>query len=402
MRGAMRRAQDPRFPPVSLERAARVCRSRFPCSGRSKRSIRARPGAVIDRPPRPGRRAGHQRAACSCRRSRPSGAGRRSSSSVRPASRPVCPPTPGEHGARVFRFEAEVFGELDAAARRPSLDCRRACRARSIARGASRCEALQIFTKSAGQWRARVRCRPTKSPLPAPRGGDRHPAGRRAQQLSDQRRRRRCRRCASSRSPRCARSSIAPKRSASTALVMHPGSYTTGSEEEGLRLIARAASAALLRARRRAAPHDPPRAHRRAGHQPRPSLRAPRGDPRASRRIAAGRRLPRHLPPAGRRLRLCLRTAAIAETFEAFDRIVGIDRIKVVSPERLEEAMRQPRRPARAHRQGLPRARAVPAAAERSAVRRTCRCCSRRRSSIRPRAGARATPIRGTRGTCGR
>ena len=148
---------------------------------------------------------------------------------------------------------------------------------------------------------------------------------------------------------------------------MHPGSYTTGSEQEGLRLIARGPSrAAALAAPRCTA--DPARAHRRAGHQPRPPLRTSRDDPRARRRIAAGWRLPRHLPPAGGGIRYLLRTGVSRDV-----RGVRSDRRhrphQGLSPERLEEAVRQPRRSARAHRQGLPRPRAVPAAAERPALR---------------------------------
>ena len=42
--------------------------------------------------------------------------------------------------------------------------------------------------------------------------------------------------------------------------------------------------------------------------------------------------------------------AGYRETFDAFDRLVGLDRLQGLSRQRLEEAVRQPRRSARAHR----------------------------------------------------
>ena len=96
---------------------------------------------------------------------------------------------------------------------------------------ASRCEALQIFTKSAGQWRAR--------PLPpeeialfrrrVAETGIR--AGRRAQQLPDQPRHRPARAAGAVDRLAPARSSIAPKLLGLDGLVMHPGSYTSGTEQ---------------------------------------------------------------------------------------------------------------------------------------------------------------------------
>ena len=65
------------------------------------------------------------------------------------------PPDAWQHGARVFRFAAEVFGGL-----MPRLGAHLSIAGglpRAVDRAvATRCEALQIFTKSAGQWRARV------------------------------------------------------------------------------------------------------------------------------------------------------------------------------------------------------------------------------------------------------
>jgi deoxyribonuclease-4 len=111
---------------------------------------------------------------------------------------------------------------------------------------ASRCEALQIFTKSAGQWRARpipddeaalFRMRAGESGLPI--------VAHNSYLINI---------AAADRSLR-AKSIAALREEIDRAellgldgLVMHPGSYTTGSEAEGLRLIA-AGIAAILRSR---------------------------------------------------------------------------------------------------------------------------------------------------------
>ena len=111
---------------------------------------------------------------------------------------------------------------------------------------ASRCEALQIFTKSAGQWRARpipddeaalFRMRARESGLPI--------VAHNSYLINI---------AAADRSLR-AKSTAALREEIDRAellgldgLVMHPGSYTTGSEAEGLRLIA-AGIAAILRSR---------------------------------------------------------------------------------------------------------------------------------------------------------
>ena len=50
---------------------------------------------------------------------------------------------------------------------------------------------------------------------------------------------------------------------------------------------------------------------------------------RLRRRVAAGRRLPRHLSPARLRIRYLFGPGVYAGTFESFDRLVGIDRLKV-------------------------------------------------------------------------
>lgn len=114
---------------------------------------------------------------------------------------------------------------------------------------ASRCEALQIFTKSVGQWRARTL--PTEEIALFRRRLDEtgiRPAVAHNSYLIN----------VAAASPALREQSIAAlgeeiDRAESLGLdglVMHPGSYTTGSEENGLRLVGEAL-AALLRARPR-------------------------------------------------------------------------------------------------------------------------------------------------------
>jgi deoxyribonuclease IV len=191
---------------------------------------------------------------------------------------------------------------------------------------ASRCEALQIFTKSAGQWRAR--------PLPA-------------EEVAEFRRRVE----ASGIHPVVAHNSYlinlaaaAPALRAQSiaalgeeldraellgldGLVMHPGSYTTGTEQQGLRLIAEAL-AGLLAAR--------PRSRTRVllEHT-------------AGQGTNLGHRF-EHLAAilqdldGSPRLGVCLDTCHLltagydvcsdegyADTFREFDRVVGLDRIQV-------------------------------------------------------------------------
>jgi deoxyribonuclease-4 len=117
---------------------------------------------------------------------------------------------------------------------------------------ASRCEALQIFTKSAGQWRARVipddeivlfRRRVADSGV--------HPVIAHNSYLIN----------IAAAAPALREQSLAALLEeydradalGLQGLVMHPGSFTTGTEAEGLRLIA-SGLRALLRTRRRATP----------------------------------------------------------------------------------------------------------------------------------------------------
>jgi deoxyribonuclease IV len=117
---------------------------------------------------------------------------------------------------------------------------------------ASRCEALQIFTKSAGQWRARV-IPDDEIVLFRRRVADTgvHPVIAHNSYLIN----------IASAAPALREQSLAALLEeydradalGLQGLVMHPGSFTTGTEAEGLRLIA-SGLRALLRTRRRATP----------------------------------------------------------------------------------------------------------------------------------------------------
>ena len=191
---------------------------------------------------------------------------------------------------------------------------------------ASRCDALQIFTKSVGQWRAR--------PLPA----DEVIAFRERLRETGIR-------------PVVAHNSYLINLAAAAAslraqsiaalgeeidraeilgldgLVMHPGSYTTGTEEEGLRLIAEGLSG-LLRTRRRG------RTMILLEHT------AGQGTNLGHRFEQIATIIERLKGSA--RVGVCLDTCHLLasgydicseegyeETFREFDRIIGLDRIKV-------------------------------------------------------------------------
>ena len=191
---------------------------------------------------------------------------------------------------------------------------------------ASRCEALQIFTKSAGQWRARV--------LPL----DEIVLFRR-------------RVAETGITPVVAHNSYLiniaaaalPLREQSLAalieeydradalglagLVMHPGSYTTGTEEEGLRLIGEGLRT-LLRARRNGAPQillehtagQGTNLGHRFEHLAK-MLELVDGSPRVGVCLDTC-----HLLTAG--YDICS-ADGYQQTFAEFDRLVGINRIKV-------------------------------------------------------------------------
>ena len=117
---------------------------------------------------------------------------------------------------------------------------------------ASRCEALQIFTKSAGQWRARV-IPDDEIVLFRRRVADTgiHPVIAHSSYLIN----------IAAAAPALREQSLAALLEeydradalGLQGLVMHPGSFTTSTESEGLRLIA-SGLRALLRTRRRATP----------------------------------------------------------------------------------------------------------------------------------------------------
>ena len=191
---------------------------------------------------------------------------------------------------------------------------------------ATRCEALQIFTKSAGQWRARV-LPPDEIVLFRRRVAETgiEPVVAHNSYLIN-----------------IAAASLPLREQSLTALleeydradalglaglVMHPGSFTTGTEQEGLRLIAQGLRT-LLRSRRRAAPlilleHTAGQGTNlghRFEHLAR-ILELADGSPRVGVCLDTC-----HLLSAG--YDICSEQG-YRETFEAFDRIVGIDRIKV-------------------------------------------------------------------------
>ena len=166
---------------------------------------------------------------------------------------------------------------------------------------ASRCEALQIFTKSAGQWRAREL--PDEEVALFRRRVDEtgiHPVVAHNSYLIN----------LAAAAPALRAQSIAAlgdeldraEALGLDGLVMHPGSYTTGTEEEGLRLIGDAIGS-LLAARPRA--RTMILLEHTAGQGTNLGHRFEHLAAILDRVewIAARRRVPRHLSPADRRLR---------------------------------------------------------------------------------------------------
>ena len=191
---------------------------------------------------------------------------------------------------------------------------------------ATRCEALQIFTKSAGQWRARV-LPPDEIVLFRRRVAETgiEPVVAHNSYLIN---------IAAAALPLREQSLAALVEEYDRAealglfgLVMHPGSFTTGSEQEGLRLIAQGLRT-LLRSRRRAAPlilleHTAGQGTN-LGHRFEhlaTILELVDGSPRVGVCLDTC-----HLLSAG--YDICSEQG-YRGTFEAFDRIVGIDRIEV-------------------------------------------------------------------------
>jgi deoxyribonuclease-4 len=190
---------------------------------------------------------------------------------------------------------------------------------------ASRCEALQIFTKSAGQWRARV-IPDDEIVLFRRRVADTgvHPVIAHNSYLIN----------IAAASPALREQSLAALLEeydradalGLQGLVMHPGSFTTGTEAEGLRLIA-SGLRALLRTRRRAAPlilleHTAGQGTN-LGHRFEhlaEILDGLDGSPRAGICLDTC-----HLLTAG--YDICSEEGYV-QTFRDFDRLVGLDRLK--------------------------------------------------------------------------
>ena len=257
-----------------------------------------------------------------------------------------------------------------------------------------RCDALQIFAKNANQWRGRDAAARGDPRVSREGEGGRHRAGRLARQLPDQPGDDATRRCAGSRSRRWATRSIAPRRSACSASCCIPAAYTVGQRSGRARRSSPTALLELLRARRRG--KTMVLLEHTAGQGT--SLGAT-FEQLAS--IIA--KMNDH-----RRVGVCLDTCHLlasgydicspegyAATFEQFGRARRLRSAEGVSPERLEEAARQPRRSPRAHRPRLPRPRAVPAPRQRPPLPRICRCCWKRRRR-RARPTGRSRSIRST------
>jgi deoxyribonuclease-4 len=191
---------------------------------------------------------------------------------------------------------------------------------------ATRCEALQIFTKSAGQWRARE-LPPDEIVLFRRRVSDTgiHPVVAHNSYLIN----------IAAAAPALRDQSLAALQEefdradalGLDGLVMHPGSYTTGTEADGLRLIA-SGLRQLLRARRRAAPmilleHTAGQGTN-LGHRFEhlaTILEMLDGSPRVGVCLDTC-----HLLTAG--YDLCSEEG-YARTFQEFHRLVGLERIKV-------------------------------------------------------------------------
>ena len=190
---------------------------------------------------------------------------------------------------------------------------------------ASRCEALQIFTKSAGQWRARV-IPEDEIVLFRRRVADTgiHPVIAHNSYLIN----------IAAAVPALREQSLAALLEeydradalGLQGLVMHPGSFTTGTEAEGLRLIA-SGLRALLRTRRRATPlilleHTAGQGTN-LGHRFEhlaEIIEGLDGSPRVGVCLDTC-----HLLTAG--YDICSEEGYV-QTFREFDRLVGLDRLK--------------------------------------------------------------------------
>ena len=190
---------------------------------------------------------------------------------------------------------------------------------------ASRCEALQIFTKSAGQWRARV-IPDDEMVLFRRRVADTgiHPVIAHNSYLIN----------IAAAAPALREQSLAAlleeydraEALGLQGLVMHPGSFTTSTESDGLRLIA-SGLRALLRTRRRAAPlillEQTAGQGTNLGHRFEhlaKIIEGLDGSPRVGVCLDTC-----HLLAAG--YDICSEEGYV-QTFREFDRLVGLDRLK--------------------------------------------------------------------------
>ena len=205
-----------------------------------------------------------------------------------------------------------------------------------------RCEALQIFAKNASQWRGRSLPRRKSASSARSVAAARHHAGRLARQLSDQPRHDDAGAARGSRSRRWATSSIAPKRSACSASCCIRAATRPAAKPTVSQLIAEALLE-LLRARPRG------RTMVLLEHTAGQGTSLGASFEHLAAIIAkmhghrARRRLPRHLPPARLRLRHLL-AGRLRDDVQAVRPAGRIRPAEGVSPQRLEEAARQPRR----------------------------------------------------------
>ena len=160
-------------------------------------------------------------------------------------------------------------------------------------------------------------------------------------------------------------------------VVLHPGCYTIGSEAEGLELIAEGLLD-LLRARRRGRTMVLLEHTAGQGTSLGATFEQLASIIAQNERSPPRRRLPRHLSPARVRLRH-LFAGRLCGDVHAVRPAGRIRAAEGVSPERLEEAARQPRRSPRAHRRRAASASSRSAASSTTGGFEICRCCSRRR-----------------------
>ena len=231
-----------------------------------------------------------------------------------------------QHGARVFRFEARCSATMTCPGSARICPSRAACRARSIARrprAARRCRSSRSRQGSGAPGRCRLKRSRCFRARVAETGIQ--PVVAHNSYLIN----------VAAAAPALRAQSIAAlgeeldraEALGLDGLVMHPGSYTTGTEQAGLRLIAEAL-AGLLRGAAARADEDPARAHRRPGDEPRPSVRAPRCDHRRTRTDRRGSACASTPVICSRPATTSASRGRLRRDVREFDRIVGLDRIR--------------------------------------------------------------------------